>query len=212
MINKTQKGTFITLEGIEGAGKSTHIRYIHELLSQAGKKVLTTREPGGTDLGERIRDILLMQHELNIDAESELLLMFAARSQHLKQVILPALANGIIVLCDRFTDSTYAYQGGGRGVVSEKIDRLANLVHPNLKPDLTLLLDLPVDIGLERASKNGEADRFESEAVLFFESARQVYLNIAIADPGRVKVVNAIRDIDHIQQEIKSILQEHKLC
>ena len=210
-MNKA-KGTFITLEGIEGAGKSTHIRFIHDLLSKSGRKVLTTREPGGTELGEKIRDILLMQHALHVDAESELLLMFAARAQHLNQVILPALADGITVLCDRFTDSSYAYQGGGRGVASDKIDRLANIVHPGLKPDLTILLDVPAEIGLERARKKGETDRFESEAMRFFESARQVYLNIAIADPDRVKMVNALRDIGHVQQEIKVILQEHKLC
>ena len=211
-MTKKHKGLFITLEGIEGAGKSTHIKFIADLLEQAGREVLITREPGGTELGEQVRNILLMQKTLQISNVSELLLMFAARAQHLSQLIMPALNNGLCVLCDRFTDSTYAYQGGGRQMSMETIGKLANLVHPDLSPDLTLLFDLSVETGLARAGKVGEADRFESETLQFFQSARTVYLNIATSEPDRVKIIDAENDIATVQSEIKNILTGMQLC
>lgn len=209
---KKHKGQFITLEGIEGAGKSTHLQFIADLLTNAGKEVVITREPGGTDLGEQIRNILLMQKTLHISNTAELLLMFAARAQHLLQVIMPALEKGQYVLCDRFTDSTYAYQGGGRNVSMETIGKVAQLVHPGFKPDLTLLFDLPVETGLARARSVGEADRFESETINFFKSARAVFLEIANSEPQRVKVINAEKDVAAVQTEIKIILTGMKLC
>lgn len=210
-MNKHQ-GLFITLEGIEGAGKSTHADYIRRLLANDDTDVVLTREPGGTELGERIRDILLIHQELHIEPEAELLLMFTARLQHLKQVIIPGLESGKIVLCDRFTDSSYAYQGGGRGVSRDMIDKLVNIVHPDLKPDLTILLDLSAETGLARARQSGVVDRFESETLKFFESARQTFLDIARAEPDRVFVINAEQDIGNIQQEIKQVLEGKGLC
>lgn len=210
-MNKHQ-GLFITLEGIEGAGKSTHADYIRRLLVNDDTDVVLTREPGGTELGERIRDILLIHQELHIEPEAELLLMFTARLQHLKQVIIPGLASGKIVLCDRFTDSSYAYQGGGRGVSRDMIDKLVNIVHPDLKPDLTILLDLSAETGLARARQSGVADRFESETLKFFETSRQIFLEIARAEPDRVFVINAEQDIGNIQQEIKQVLEGKGLC
>lgn len=211
-MGKKHKGLFITLEGIEGAGKSTHIPFIADLLSSTGKDVVITREPGGTELGEQIRNILLMQKTLQITNTAELLLMFAARAQHLSQIIMPALEKGQYVLCDRFTDSTCAYQGGGRKISMETISEIAQLVHPDFTPDLTLLFDLPVEVGLTRARSSGEADRFESENLDFFQSARKAFLKIAEAEPQRVKVINAEQDIAAIQTEIKTILTGMKLC
>ena len=210
-MNKHQ-GVFITLEGIEGAGKSTHADYIRRLLANDYTDVVLTREPGGTELGERIRDVLLMHQELHIEPEAELLLMFTARLQHLKQVIIPGLASGKIVICDRFTDSSYAYQGGGRGISRDMIDKLVNIVHPDLKPDLTILLDLSAETGLARARQSGIADRFESETLKFFENSRQTFLDIARAEPDRVFVINAEQDIGNTQQEIKQVLEGKGLC
>jgi dTMP kinase len=209
---KKNKGLFVTLEGIEGAGKSTHIAFIAELLKVAGKDVVITREPGSTELGEQIRNILLMQKDLAISGTAELLLMFAARAQHLDQVIRPALNAGKTVLCDRFTDSTYAYQGGGRGIEQEKINKLVELVHPDLQPDMTLLFDLPVTTGLARVQSEGEVDRFESETNAFFESIRITYLGIAEAEPDRMKIINADNDVSTVQQMIKKIMEESGLC
>jgi len=166
-MNALAEGRLITLEGIEGAGKSSHMQFIAEKLQQAGKVILLTREPGGTDLGEGIRDLLLTRNEEAMSEETELLLMFAARAQHVQQVILPAMAAGNVVICDRFTDSSYAYQGGGRGISIEKIRQLEAWLFSGelsgFKPDLTLLLDLSVETGLSRAKARGEADRFEIE-------------------------------------------------
>ncbi len=209
---KNNNGLFITLEGIEGAGKSTHVSFIADFLKESGKDVVITREPGSTELGEQIRNILLMQKTLAISGAAELLLMFAARAQHLDQVIRPALNAGKTVLCDRFTDSTYAYQGGGRGIEQEKINKLVELVHPDLQPDLTLLFDLPVARGLARVRSAGEADRFESETIGFFESVRITYLRIAEAEPGRIKIINADNDVNIVQEMIKKIMKESGLC
>lgn len=210
---KKNKGLFITLEGIEGAGKSTHMDYIAGLLQTSGRKVLCTREPGGTHLGNELRNILLFRKSGHqISEQTELLLMFAARQQHLDEVIRPALHAGKIVLCDRFTDSTYAYQGGGRKIKSRVIQQLEKVVHPDLKPDLTLLFDLPVRLGLERANMRSEKDSFELEEKAFFERVRKTYLNIAKSEPRRVKVIAAGKDIATVQSMIRKILKSRKLC
>jgi dTMP kinase len=217
MVNElSNKCLFITLEGIEGAGKSSHMQFIAEKLQQAGKDVLLTREPGGTVLGEGIRGLLLKNNEQAMFEETELLLMFAARAQHVQQVILPAMAAGKMVICDRFTDSSYAYQGGGRGISIEKIRQLeAWLFSGDLsgfKPDLTLLLDLSVETGLSRASARGEADRFEIETVNFFQNARDIFLNIAKDEPDRVKIIDAEQQLEAVQSSILQVLVEQGLC
>jgi dTMP kinase len=210
---KKNKGLFITLEGIEGAGKSTHMDYIAGLLKSTGKRIVCTREPGGTELGNELRNILLFRKSSHqISEQTELLLMFAARQQHLDEVIRPALKAGKIVLCDRFTDSTYAYQGGGRKIKPTVIAQLARVVHPDVNPDLTLLFDLPVKLGLERANNRSEKDSFESEEKTFFERVRKTYLKIAKAEPRRVKVINAAKDIETVQSMIRKILKNKKLC
>ncbi len=215
-MNALAKGRLITLEGIEGAGKSSHMQFIAEKLQQAGKDVLLTREPGGTTLGEGIRELLLKKDAEAIFEETELLLMFAARAQHVQQVILPGINAGKIVICDRFTDSSYAYQGGGRGISIEKIHQLeAWLFSEGLsgfKPDLTLLLDLSVETGLSRAKARGEADRFEIETVNFFQNARDTYLKIAQDEPDRVKIINAEQNLEAVQSSILEVLVEQGLC
>jgi len=215
-MNALAKGRLITLEGIEGAGKSSHMQFIAEKLQQAGKDVLLTREPGGTTLGEGIRELLLKKDAEAMFEETELLLMFAARAQHVQQVILPGINAGKTVICDRFTDSSYAYQGGGRGISIEKIHQLeAWLFSEGLsgfKPDLTLLLDLSVDIGLSRAKARGEADRFEIETVNFFQNARDTFLKIAQDEPDRVKIINAEQNLEAVQSSILEVLVAQGLC
>ena len=201
-------GLFITLEGIEGAGKSTAIKFVKQLLEQAGREVAITREPGGTALGEQIRAVLLDGQRGTMVAETELLLMFAARAEHLKMVIKPALANGKIVLCDRFTDASYAYQGGGRGVAREKIALLENWVQGTLRPDLTLLFDVPLDVGRERAGKRSQLDRFEQEDQSFFERVRQAYLEAAKREPQRIRVILADKDLVNVEQQLTRIIEE----
>ena len=210
-MNKHHKGIFITLEGIEGAGKSTHAAYLADLLQQHGHKVLVTREPGGTAFGEQVRAILLQHNALNINAMSELLLMFAARAQHIAEIIRPALAQGKTVICDRFTDSSYAYQGGGRKISFEHIRMLANLVHPQLTPGLTLLFDVKAETGLARVKAIAKADRFESENMDFFTAVRTSYLELAEAEPDRIKIINADQGVDVIQTEIRQIMEDHNL-
>ena len=215
-MNALAKGRLITLEGIEGAGKSSHMQFIAEKLQQAGKDVLLTREPGGTTLGEGIRELLLKKDAEAMFEETELLLMFAARAQHVQQVILPGINAGKIVICDRFTDSSYAYQGGGRGISIEKIHQLeAWLFSEGLsgfKPDLTLLLDLSVETGLSRAKARGEADRFEIETVNFFQNARDTYLKIAQDEPDRLKIINAEQNLEAVQSSILEVLVEQGFC
>ncbi|MCG8426893.1 MAG: dTMP kinase [Chromatiales bacterium] len=202
-------GKFITVEGGEGAGKSSNIAFIRKYLEEQGIDVIYTREPGGTPLGEEIRDLLLGHKHDGMSDETELLLMFAARAQHLHQVILPALRQGQWVLCDRFTDASFAYQGGGRGVAWEKIENLQTWLQGDLRPDLTLLLDLSVEVGMDRASKRSTPDRFESEALSFFEKVRDAYLRIAKEQPERVKIVDAGQSLETVQHQIKSILQHY---
>jgi dTMP kinase len=200
------KGKFITVEGIEGVGKSTNMEYIHRELQAAGRDVLVTREPGGTPLAEAIRELLLDPAFTGMDTLCELQLMFAARAEHLAKVIRPALAAGQWVLCDRFTDATYAYQGGGRGVDPGVIARLEDLVQGDFRPDLTLLLDVPVATGLARASLRGAPDRFEQEQVGFFERVRQAYLELARRNPGRYRVIDASQPLEGVQRLIRACL------
>src|SRR5574343_43695 len=184
-------GRFITLEGGEGVGKSTNLQFIQQLLQQRQLDVVLTREPGGTELAEKIRRLLLEQHSEAITEQAELLLVFAARAQHIQHVILPALQQGRWVLSDRFTDATYAYQGGGRGMDIQTVAWLENTIQGVLRPDLTLLLDAPLDVGMLRAQQRGKLDRFESEQRDFFERVRQAYLQRAIQEPQRYKIIDA---------------------
>jgi dTMP kinase len=203
-----KQGKFITLEGGEGAGKSTMMVRLANWLQQTGRRTVSTREPGGTVLAEKLRDILLDQNNLALSGQAELLLMFAARAQHLQELIRPALARGDWVLCDRFTDATWAYQGGGRSLPAEDIGVLETLVHGDLQPDLTLLLDLPVEQGMMRASARSAADRFEQESREFFERVRQAYLRRAEKAPGRFAVIDASQDADGVWSQIKQVMTE----
>jgi len=199
-------GMFITLEGTEGVGKSTALRFLQEQLQQAGLPVVVTREPGGTLLAERIRGLLLAREAEPMSVMTELLLVFAARAQHLEQVVIPALQAGQWVLCDRFTDATYAYQGGGRGVPLADIATLETLVQGNLRPDLTLWLDSPVEVGLTRAAARQELDRFEQEKAVFFERVRHEYARMAAEFPQRYRRIDATQDISGVQAQIRHIV------
>jgi dTMP kinase len=198
-------GKFITLEGGEGVGKTTNLEFVRNFLEGRGKKPVVTREPGGTRMGEQIRSILLADH--SISAEAELLLVFAARAQHLNEVISPALAEGLWVLSDRFTDASYAYQGGGRGIAPSFIRELERRVQHRLQPDLTLLFDAPVEVGMARARNRGAADRFEAETRTFFERVRGAYLSRAARYPERIKIIDANRPLPIIQEEIAAHLE-----
>ncbi|WP_165663926.1 dTMP kinase [Metapseudomonas otitidis] len=201
-------GLFITLEGPEGAGKSTNRDFIAARLRERGVEVLLTREPGGTPLAERIRELLLAPSDESMAVDTELLLMFAARAQHLDRVIRPALEAGQVVLCDRFTDATYAYQGGGRGVSMARIAELERFVQGSLRPDLTLVFDLPVEVGLQRAAARGRLDRFEQEDRSFFEAVRQTYLERADQAPERYRVIDAAKPLADVQRYLDTLLPE----
>lgn len=201
------RGKFITVEGTEGVGKSTNMAFVENYLQQAGIDVVVTREPGGTPLSEKIRDMLLDAKQVAICEDTELLMMFAARAQHLNELILPALDKGQWVLCDRFTDASYAYQGGGRGIDETRIAELEQWVQGDLRPDLTLLLDMPIDEGLERAGKRSAPDRFEQEKQDFFEKVRNCYLERAERYPERFKVIDARPAIEQVQQQITEALE-----
>ncbi|MEG5263802.1 dTMP kinase [Pseudomonas sp. JDS28PS106] len=207
-------GLFITLEGPEGAGKSTNRDYLAAQLRARGVEVLLTREPGGTPLAEQIRELLLAPSDEPMCADAELLLVFAARAQHLAQVIRPALARGEVVLCDRFTDATYAYQGGGRGLSHDRIAVLESFVQGDLRPDMTLVFDLPVEVGLARAAARGRLDRFEQEGRAFFEAVRGTYLARAEADPARYRLIDASRPLNEVQQALDGwlpqVLERHR--
>ena len=197
------RGKFITLEGVDGAGKSTHLAWIAERLRARGHDVVVTREPGGTTLGERLRELLLSEP---MHIETETMLMFAARREHLARVIAPALEAGRWVLSDRFTDATYAYQGGGRGLSSDRIAALERWVHGDLQPDLTLYFDLSVEVARERlAASESTPDRFEREAAGFFERVRSTYLERAAAHPQRIKVIDAAKSLDNVKNTLESI-------
>jgi dTMP kinase len=201
-----QCGKFLTIEGTEGVGKSTNLAFVRDWLVAKGIEVIVTREPGGTPLAEEIRGLLLAKREEPVDETAELLLVFAARAQHLAQVIKPALARGVWVLSDRFTDATYAYQGGGRGLNKTTIAQLEQLVQQELRPDLTLILDIDVELGLSRARQRGELDRFESETLEFFERVRSAYRERADASPDHYAVVNAGQSLEKVQQDIDALL------
>ena len=201
------KGKFITVEGIEGVGKTTNLEYLQQLICAAGKELVVTREPGGTPLGEAIRGLLLDPHYTGMDPDCELQLMFAARAEHLAKVIRPAIEAGKWVLCDRFTDATYAYQGGGRGLDTDKIAALEQLVQGDFRPDLTLLLDVPVEIGLARAGNRSAPDRFEQEQVEFFERVRQAYLDMARTHDGRYRVIDASQPLEAVQVQLASVFR-----
>lgn len=201
-----QRGQFITFEGTEGVGKSTQLANAADALRSLGVDVVVTREPGGTPMAEAIRELLLAPRDEPVDETTELLLMFAARAQHLNTRILPALEQGQWVLCDRFTDATFAYQGGGRGVSRERIALLESLVQGELRPDHIILLDAPVETGMKRARKRGELDRFEQEAVSFFQRIRDTYLDRAQADPARYSVVDAGASIEQVSASIRDLV------
>jgi dTMP kinase len=201
-VNKPSRGRFITLEGIDGAGKSTQLAWLVEHLRAQGREVVATREPGGTPLGEKLRALLLAEP---MHLETEALLMFAARREHIDQVIEPALVRGAWVVCDRFTDASLAYQGGGRGLSLDKLETLARWVLGPLKPDLTLLFDAPVEVAMQRLRANTpNPDRFEQEQQDFFERVRSAYLQIAASEPNRVRIIDARQTLD----EIKNILEK----
>ena len=202
------RGKFITVEGTEGVGKSTNIAFIKQWLTQAGCDILVTREPGGTPLAEEIRDLLLTNRREKVDATAELLLMFAARAQHLNTLIEPALASGQWVLCDRFTDATFAYQGGGRDLDLQTIANLEALVQGDRQPDMTFYLDIDVAEGLERARQRGELDRFEQEDITFFEKVRDSYLNRIQQYPDRFIVIDASRSLADVQAAIGQALDQ----
>ncbi|MDP3539756.1 MAG: dTMP kinase [Azonexus sp.] len=199
------KGKFITFEGIDGAGKSSHVEWLAEWLRARGLVVLVTREPGGTPLGEKLREMLLND---TMHLETETLLMFAARREHLAQVIEPALARGEWVVCDRFSDATYAYQGGGRGLDRAKLQILEHWVHEQVQPNLTLLFDLPLDVARERiALASRVLDRFEQERADFHERVRQAYLERAHTHPSRIQIIDAIHSLENIRKQLEQIVK-----
>jgi dTMP kinase len=203
MSDRTPRGTFITFEGIDGAGKSTHIEWLAERLRAGGKTVVTTREPGGTPLGEDLR-ALLLHREMDLDTEA--LLMFAARREHIVQVIEPALARGDTVISDRFTDATFAYQGGGRGLDTGRLQILEDWVQGPLQPDLTLLFDVPLEVARERLAGARSPDKFEAESGAFFTRTRAEYLRRAAESPARFRVVDGTKSIAEIREELEDIV------
>ena len=203
-----KKGFFISLEGGEGAGKSTQNKRIVEWLSNRGRTVVETREPGGTLVSEQIRRVLLDTRNAGLNPTAELLMMFAARSQLVQEVILPSLEEGKVIVCDRFADASYAYQGGGRQLGAEIVAQVERIVLKGLQPDLTLLFDIPVELGMTRVAGRGEADRFEVESIRFFERVRQAYLERAEAYPQRFRVIDASCDEQQVWQQVRSTLEE----
>jgi dTMP kinase len=202
-------GKFITIEGGEGVGKTTNLAFIEARLRAAGIDVRVTREPGGTALGEDIRGLLLGHRHDGMASDTELLLMFAARAEHLAKVIKPALAAGLWVLCDRFTDATYAYQGGGRGMAREHIAQLEQWVQGDLRPDLTVLLDVPIAVGLQRAGERSAPDRFEREQSAFFERVRTAYLDLAKRYPQRFRVIDTTQPLEAVQRALGTVLDAY---
>lgn len=201
-------GVFITFEGVEGGGKTTNIKLVGEELKANNIDFILTREPGGTDVSEAIRSVLLSKELPSMHEDTELLLMFAARAEHLQKKILPALKNGTWVLCDRFTDASYAYQGGGRGISMERISALETWVQGACRPDYTFLFDIDVKIGLGRAKSRGEMDRFEQEHIVFFNRIRAKYLEMASKYNDRYRIINAGNELAHVQDQVKGILAD----
>ena len=203
-----ETGLLITLEGGEGVGKTTGMEYLERCLREQGVDLVVTREPGGTRFGERVRDLLLEVRQESMDDMAELLLIFAARAQHLREVIKPALGSGKWVLCDRFTDATYAYQCGGRRIDPAVVSRLETLVQGALRPNFTILFDAPVSVGMARAKDRGELDRFERESSKFFAAVRQNYLARAAQDAERVRVIDASQPLDAVKKSLKAVVMQ----
>ena len=207
-MNSVKPGLFITVEGVEGAGKSTQLSLILKKLESAGIEIISTREPGGTPFAESVRELLLANREEQVDQITEMLLMFAARSQHLSQLIKPAIAEGKWVVCDRFTDATYAYQGGGRNLGFELVSQLEQLVQGDFRPDKTFYLDLPVEQGMQRVVARGEKDRFEREELEFFEKVRSAYLRLVESNPERYVVIDASQSVEAVQEDLSLALDK----
>jgi dTMP kinase len=201
------RGRFITVEGVEGVGKSTNMDFIADRVRAAGFKVLRSREPGGTPMAERIRDMLLQHGDEPLPDLAELLLFFASRTLNIENAIRPALENGTWVLCDRFTDASRAYQGAGRGLNMDRINTLAEWAHGDLNPDLTVLLDAPAEVGMQRAKKRGETDRLESEQMSFYTRVRAQYLALAEAEPERFAVIDASQSLALVQDQIGAVIE-----
>lgn len=202
-----KRGYFISIEGVEGVGKSTNLAFLEGMLREAGVEFITTREPGGTEIAEKIRNILLDKSNADMTDTAELMLVFAARSHHLETLVSPALESGKWVICDRFTDSTYAYQGGGRQMSNQTIGQIEAFSINSFQPDITLLLDLPTEIGLARAQKRGELDRFESESAEFFLRVREAFLSRARQYPARFSVIDASQSLDVVQSDIRKVVE-----
>ena len=200
------RGKFITVEGVEGVGKSTNMDFIADRVTAAGFKVLRSREPGGTPMAERIRDMLLQHGDEPLPDLAELLLFFASRTLNIENAIRPALENGTWVLCDRFTDASRAYQGAGRGLNMDRINTLAEWAHGDLNPDLTVLLDAPAEVGMQRAKKRGETDRLESEQMSFYTRVREQYLALAEGEPERFAVIDASPSLAMVQDQIGEVI------
>lgn len=200
-------GIFITVEGIEGSGKSTQVNQLAEYMRGLGHTAITTREPGGTEIGEAIRGIFL--HHGGSEASTELLLVFAARNEHLHKLILPALARGDVVICDRFTDASYAYQGAGRGMTKDRINALEEWVQQGFTPHLTLLLDLPVDVALNRTHQRRDNNRFEAERLQFHEAVRRGYLELAARYPVRIRIVDAMRPVEQVTEQLIDFVKQY---
>lgn len=207
----TKTGKFITLEGIEGVGKTSNLEYIQGLLESAGISCVVTREPGGTALGESLRTLLLEHSDEQMSENAELMMMFAARAEHLQKVILPALEAGHTVLCDRFTEATYAYQGGGRGIDIEKISELESWLQGDLRPDLTIILDAPVAVGRARAGKRSSPDRIEKEKDDFFQRVREYYLGMSKRHPRRICIVDASVTLEEVKKQVKEQLHKYDI-
>tara|TARA_Y100001935_G_scaffold255670_1_gene271168 strand:- start:9661 stop:10296 length:636 start_codon:yes stop_codon:yes gene_type:complete len=199
-------GKFITIEGIEGAGKTTCISEIVSIIEKAEIPFIQTREPGGTKLGEEVREILLDKRKNGMSTDAELLLMFSSRAEHLEKKILPAIESGKWVVCDRFIDASYAYQGAGRGIKKERIKQLFDWLEGSLDPDLTILLDLPVDQGMSRIKSRQALDRFESENKIFFNKIREGYLDLALSHPDRIQLIDSSRELKSVQEDINKIM------
>jgi len=204
-------GKFITLEGIEGVGKTSNLNFIREQMEAAGHDCIVTREPGGTSLGESLRELLLSHSDENMSPDAELLMMFAARAEHLAKVIRPALEAGRTVLCDRFTEATYAYQGGGRQLDVSKISDLENWVQGELRPDLTVVLDAPVEVGRARAGQRSAPDRIEKERDDFFQRVREAYIELSRQHPQRICLIDASVELEAVQSQIRQKLVEYEI-
>lgn len=207
-MQSKKAGLFITVEGGEGSGKTTNMAFIQKYLQSAGIAFEVSREPGGTPLAEDIRHLVLQPRKELVDPSAELLLIFAARAQHLQQKIKPALEQGKWLVCDRFTDATYAYQGGGRELNMNHIQQLETLVQGDLRPDAVIILDVDLDVGMARASSRGELDRMEQESISFFNRVRQVYLQRAAAEPERYCIIDAGQSLEHVQNDLAQVLQK----